>query len=120
MTFFGIRMFWSESAFRDELQRHVFQQNISADASFDPERIDHEAIRVAIAAYHGVGLQAIREDSYFIRPMREALRAFGRYTVTRAAVLGPAPYVPVNKPVPDKRSNGPVHPNSTGDIVHLP
>lgn len=77
-----MKIFWTNDAFEAEIRRRVFVIRQQTGANYDPERIPPEAVRVAIAAYHGVGLPAVQEDSYFIRPMRAALQAFGRHMIS--------------------------------------
>lgn len=79
MNLFGLH-FGTAAEYKAEIRRRVFVARSQSGAVFDPERIDLTALRVAIAAYHGVGLDAVKEDSYFLRPMRVALREFGRYS----------------------------------------
>lgn len=93
-----MKIFWTEAALEAEVARRLYFRATSQGANFDPERIPSDAILVAIAAYHGVGLPAIREDSYFIRPMRAALQAFGRHILRGDWASDPQAFIPVSTP----------------------
>lgn len=87
-----MKIFWTDDAFEAEVRRRVFVVRQQTGAIFDPERIPLDALRVAIAAYHGVGIEAVKEDSYFLKPMRAALREFGRQVMKDAPVSIPEPW----------------------------
>jgi len=76
-----MKIFWTDAAFKAEIRQRVFVARQQTGAVFDPERIPFDALRAAIAAYHGVSIEAVREDSYFMKPMRAALREFGRHVM---------------------------------------
>lgn len=97
-----MKIFWTEAALEAEVSRRLYFRAAQQGATFDPERIPPEAVRVAIAAYHGVGLPAIKPDSYFIRPMRAALQAFGRQLIRGDWMTDPKDFAPVPvEPAPE-------------------